>query len=90
MEKEVRDSLEQCIGMFFASQQAFEMHTKNVEGRKVIKCPKCHGRRHSNLYLAGAKEPVSCGNCGGKGTIQSSHVDAEVGTGTDVYDLDGK
>jgi hypothetical protein len=30
MECEVRDSLEQCLGMFFASQAAFELHTKNV------------------------------------------------------------
>ena len=31
MEREVRDSLEQCLGMFFASQTAFDLHPKNVE-----------------------------------------------------------
>ena len=66
MEREVRDSLEQCLGMFFASQQAFELHTKNVTS-KDLKCPRCHGRGHSNLYLAGAKEPLQCESCNGTG-----------------------
>jgi DnaJ-class molecular chaperone len=69
MEREVRDSLEQCLGMFFASQAAFDLHTKNISSQG-LKCPKCHGRGHMNLYLAGAKEPVPCANCNGTGNIQ--------------------
>jgi len=36
MEREVRDSLEQCLGMFFASQSAFELHTKNVKAKPKL------------------------------------------------------
>lgn len=68
MEREVRDSLEQCIGMFFASQAAFELHTKNVNDKR-IKCPKCQGRGHSNLFLAGDTKPQPCKNCEGTGRV---------------------
>lgn len=71
MEREVRDSLEQCLGMFFASQQAFELHTKNVSAQG-LKCPRCHGRGHSNLYLAGAKEPLQCEPCNGTGLANAN------------------
>ena len=81
MEKEVRDSLEQCLGMFFASQTAFDLHSKKVSIDKGLRCPRCHGRGHSNLYLVGAKEPARCENCKGTGKIEPSVV-----TGLDAGD----
>lgn len=36
LEREVRDSLEECLGMFFASQAAFELHTKNLKTKPKL------------------------------------------------------
>lgn len=36
MEREVRDSLEQCLGMFFASQAAFDLHCANLKLKPKI------------------------------------------------------
>ena len=70
MEKEVRDSLEQCLGMFFASQAAFDVHSKRVNF-KGLKCPRCHGRGHNNIYLVDGQKPAKCDNCGGTGRVEA-------------------
>lgn len=70
MEQEVKDSLEQCLGGFFASAKAFEVHLAAVNKEKGIRCPKCHGRGHNNLYMADGGKPSPCPNCGGTGTIE--------------------
>jgi len=67
MEQEVKDSLEQCLGGFFATEAEFASHLIKVS--EGIKCPKCHGRGHNNLYLLGSKTPGKCSNCNGTGTI---------------------
>ncbi len=72
MEQEVKDSLEQCLGGFFATEAEFcEYLVKSSEG---IRCPKCHGRGHNNLYLADGKPPMSCNNCAGTGKIAPNMV----------------
>ncbi len=40
-----------------------------AEGEPMINCPKCQGRGHSNLFLAGQTQPTPCKNCEGTGRV---------------------
>lgn len=44
-------------------------------GGEFIKCPKCQGRGHSNLFLLGQKEPTKCENCAGTGSVVTGKME---------------
>lgn len=69
MEQDVKDSLEQCLGGFFATEEEF---AATADG---VKCPKCHGRGHNNVYLVGQTKPGVCSNCNGSGRINAGELE---------------
>ncbi len=79
--KNLKDQIGATLFAFLDSGPAYLTSLSKTS----IKCPKCQGRGHSNLFLAGSAKPLSCNNCDGTGTIEPNIIAMPI-TGLDVVE----
>lgn len=63
------------LGSALANFLASGVHYINIHEKLGVKCPKCQGRGHNNLFLAGQDKPGACKNCNGTGEVFPANQD---------------